>query len=50
MIGLFCFALAILALPFESKVRLQAENAVLRHQFVNKRSKLTPPRLGGSIA
>jgi hypothetical protein len=33
MIGLLCFALAVLALPFESKLRLQAENAVLRHQL-----------------
>ncbi|WP_225709194.1 integrase core domain-containing protein [Bradyrhizobium cenepequi] len=32
MIGLFCFALAVLASPFKSKLRLQAENAVLRHQ------------------
>jgi hypothetical protein len=34
MIGLFCFALAILASPFESKLRLAAENAVLRHQLI----------------
>jgi hypothetical protein len=27
MIGLLCFALAVLALPFKSKLRLQAENA-----------------------
>jgi hypothetical protein len=33
MIGLFCFALAILASPFRSKLRLEAENAVLRHQL-----------------
>jgi transposase InsO family protein len=33
MIGLFCFALAVLASPFKSKVRLEAENAVLRHQL-----------------
>jgi hypothetical protein len=26
MIGLFCFVLAILASPFKSKVRLEAEN------------------------
>jgi transposase InsO family protein len=32
MIGLFCFALAVLASPFRSKLRLEAENAVLRHQ------------------
>src|ERR1700682_905530 len=33
MIGLFCFILAILASPFKSKLRLEAENAVLRHQL-----------------
>jgi hypothetical protein len=33
MIGLLCFALAALALPFKSKLQLQAENAVLRHQL-----------------
>src|ERR1700748_2813252 len=39
MIGLFCFALAVLASPFRSKVRLEAENAVLRHQlYVLRRS------------
>ena len=34
MIGLLCFVLAVLAAPFESKVRLEAENAVLRHQLI----------------
>jgi hypothetical protein len=34
MIGLFCFALAVLASPFRSKLRLEAENAVLRHQLL----------------
>ena len=29
MIGLFHFVLAILALPFKSKLRLEAENAML---------------------
>jgi hypothetical protein len=33
MIGLLCFVLAVLASPFKSKVRLEAENAVLRHQL-----------------
>src|SRR5580700_10295893 len=33
MIGLLCFLLAVLALPFKSKLRLEAENAVLRHQL-----------------
>jgi hypothetical protein len=31
MIGLLCFVLAVLASPFKSKSRLEAENAVLRH-------------------
>jgi hypothetical protein len=34
MIGLLCFVLAILASPFKSKLRLEAENAVLRHQLI----------------
>ncbi|WP_197689219.1 hypothetical protein [Bradyrhizobium erythrophlei] len=34
MIGLLSFALAVLASPFKSKVRLEAENAVLRHQLI----------------
>jgi hypothetical protein len=33
MIGLLCFVLAVLASPFKSKVGLEAENAVLRHQL-----------------
>jgi hypothetical protein len=33
MIGLLCFFLAVLASPFKSKLRLEAENAVLRHQL-----------------
>src|SRR6266567_2043712 len=33
MIGLLCFALAVLTSPFKSKLRLEAENAVLRHQL-----------------
>jgi hypothetical protein len=34
MIGLLCFVLAVLASPFKSKLRLEAENAVLRHQLM----------------
>jgi transposase InsO family protein len=34
MIGLFCFALAVLGSPFKAKLRLEAENAVLRHQLI----------------
>ena len=37
MIGLLCFVLAMLASPFKSKSRLEAENAVLRHQLINDR-------------
>jgi hypothetical protein len=38
MIELLCFILAVLALPFKSKLGLQAENAVLRRQLnVSKR-------------
>jgi transposase InsO family protein len=40
MMGLFCFALAVLASPFKSKLRLEAENAVLRHQLIVLRRRL----------
>src|ERR1700688_4389790 len=40
MIGLFCFVLAALASPLKSKVRLEAENAVLRHQLIVLRRRL----------
>lgn len=40
MIGLFRFALAVLASPFRSKLRLEAENAVLRHQSIVLRRRL----------
>jgi len=40
MIGLFCFVLAVLASPIKSKIRLEAENATLRHQLVVLRRKL----------
>ena len=40
MIGLLCFALAVLASPFKSKIRLEAENAVLRHQLIVLRRRL----------
>jgi transposase InsO family protein len=40
MIGLFCFVLNVLASPFESKLRLEAENAVLRHQLIILRRRL----------
>ena len=34
MIALLGFVLAVLAAPFKSKSRLEAENAVLRHQLI----------------
>jgi hypothetical protein len=34
MIGQLHFVLAVLASPFQSKLRLEAENAVLRHQLI----------------
>src|SRR6202040_920880 len=40
MIALICFVLAALASPFKSNIRLEAENAVLRHQLIVLRRKL----------
>jgi hypothetical protein len=40
MIGLLCFFLAVLASPFKSKLRLEAENAVLRQKLNVLRRKL----------
>jgi hypothetical protein len=40
MIRLLCFVLAVLASPIKSKLRLQAENAMLRHQLIILRRKL----------
>jgi transposase InsO family protein len=40
MIALLCFVMAILAAPFKSKSRLEAENAALRHQLIVLRRKL----------
>jgi hypothetical protein len=34
MVTLLCFFLALLASPFKSKSRLEAENAALRHQLI----------------
>jgi hypothetical protein len=34
MLTLFCFVLSVLASPFKSKCRLEAENVVLRHQLI----------------
>src|SRR6202035_5860000 len=43
MIRLFCFVLAVLTSPFKSKLRLEAENAVLRHQLIILRRRLHGP-------
>lgn len=40
MIGLLCFVLAVLASPFKSEIRLEAENAALRNQLIVLRRKL----------
>jgi hypothetical protein len=40
MTGLLCFVLAVLVSPFKSRLRLEAENAVLRHQLIVLRRRL----------
>src|ERR1700737_5084401 len=40
MIRLIWFVLAVLASPFKSKIRLEAENAALRHQLIVLRRTL----------
>jgi hypothetical protein len=40
MIGLLCFVLAVSAAPFKSRMRLEAENAVLRHRLAVLRRRL----------
>jgi len=40
MFALLCFVLAVLATPFKSKGRLEAENAALRHQLIVLRRKV----------
>jgi hypothetical protein len=42
--GLLCFVMAALTSPFKSKIRLEAENAVLRHQLIVLRRKLRGAR------
>ena len=39
MIALLCFVMAVLAAPFKSKSRLEAENAALRDQLIVLRRK-----------
>jgi hypothetical protein len=40
MIGLLCFVLAVLTSPLKSRLRLEAENAALRHQLMVLRRRL----------
>ena len=40
MVALLCFLLALFASPFKSKSRLEAENAILRHQLTVLRRKV----------
>src|SRR3981189_2739042 len=40
MIWLLCFVMAAAASPLKSKIRLEAENAALRHQLIVLRRKL----------
>jgi transposase InsO family protein len=40
MFALLCFVLAVLASPFKSKSRLEAQNAALRHQLIVLRRKV----------
>ena len=40
MIGFLCFVVAVMALAFKSKIRLEAENATLRHQLLVLRRKV----------
>jgi hypothetical protein len=46
MFALLCFFLAVLASPFKSRSRLEAEHAALRHQLIVLRRKVRGrPRL-----
>jgi hypothetical protein len=46
MIGLFCFVLAVLGSPFKSKLRLEAENAVVcTGNFIRVDDALESPKL-----
>jgi hypothetical protein len=40
MCVLRCFVLGVMPSPFKSKIRLEAENAVLRHQLIVLRRKM----------
>jgi hypothetical protein len=43
-----CFCLKLFALPFKSKIRLDADDAILRHQLIvlQKIRELVEQRLG----
>jgi hypothetical protein len=49
MIGLLGFVLAVLTSPFKSRLRLEAENAVLRHQLMVLRRRGTPIGASGNF-
>jgi hypothetical protein len=40
MIALMCFCLKLFALRFKSKIRLEAEDAILRHQLIVLQRKI----------
>jgi transposase InsO family protein len=40
MIALICFCLRLFTVPFKSKIRLEAENAILRHQVIVLQRKI----------
>jgi hypothetical protein len=40
MFALLCFVLAVLASPFKSKSRLEAENVALQHQLIVLRRRV----------
>src|ERR1700694_5364095 len=48
MIGLFCFVLTVLASPFKSKLRLEAENALIRRMSVEN-PLWGAPRIHGEL-
>ena len=43
MVALICFVLSVLASPFKSNSRLEAENAALQHQLTVLRRKIRSP-------
>jgi hypothetical protein len=48
MIGLLCFVLAVLASPFKSKLRLEAQNAVVCTENLIRVDDVTEtPKLAG---